>query len=51
MNPFAMTNLLRPTLQHDHRLVSQTVAGTDMGYSMSRAAFKLIDAAGKIWNR
>ena len=48
MNPFAMTNLLRPTIVADHRLTNQAAVNSGMDYSMSRAAFRLIDAAGKI---
>ncbi|NKB54573.1 MAG: hypothetical protein GKR97_20615 [Rhizobiaceae bacterium] len=51
MNPFAMTNLLRPSIAMDHRQSHQSAAGSDMDYSMSRAAFRLIDAAGKFLAR
>ena len=47
MNPFAMTNLLRPTIATDHRMANQTSAEAGMDYTLSRAAFRLIDAAGK----
>jgi hypothetical protein len=48
MNPFAMTNLLRPTIAADHRIANQGPVDAGMDYSLSRAAFRLIDAAGKI---
>ena len=51
MNPFAMTNLLHPTIVSDHRLVHQAAATSGMDYSMSRAAFRLIDAASKVFAR
>ena len=51
MNPFAMTNILRPTLASDHRHAQGTPGGAALEYSMSRAAFRLIDAAGKLLAR
>lgn len=51
MNPFAMTNLLRPTIVTDHRLTNQATVDYGMDYSMSRAAFRLIDAAGRLLAR
>ena len=51
MNPFAVTNLLRPTIASDHRLASQASHASSMDYSMSRAAFRLIDGAGKLFTR
>ena len=51
MNPFAMTNLLRPTIAADHRMANKTPVDAGMDYTLSRAAFRLIDAAGKIITR
>lgn len=55
MNPFAMTDLLRPSIAHDHRLASQNQAhgsmGGDMGYDMSRAAFRLIESTSNLFRR
>ena len=51
MNPFAVTNLLRPTIASDHRLKNQSASASGMDYSMSRAAFRLIDGAGKLFSR
>ncbi|MCJ8307461.1 MAG: hypothetical protein HRU27_00205 [Rhizobiaceae bacterium] len=51
MNPFAMTNLLRPTIASDHRVANHQPTDAGMDYSLSRAAFRLIDAAGKIVSR
>lgn len=51
MNPFAMTNILRPTILADHRVGNAAVPATDLGYSMSRAAFRIIDSAGRLLGR
>ena len=51
MNPFAVTNLLRPTIASDHRLSNQSSSVSGMDYSMSRVAFRLIDGAGRIFSR
>ena len=51
MNPFAMTNLLRPTIAADHRMSNRAPVDAGMDYSLSRAAFRLIDSAGKLLAR
>ena len=51
MNPFAVTNLLRPTIAADQRVASKAPVNAGMDYSLSRAAFRLIDAAGKLISR
>lgn len=51
MNPFAVTNLLRPTIAGDHRQSNRTPFDAGMDYSLSRAAFRLIDAAEKLISR
>ena len=51
MNPFAMTDLLRPSIARDHRLASQTQADSSMGYDVSRAAFRLIESTSNLFRR
>ena len=51
MNPFAVTNILRPTIAPDHRQASQLRVAGDFDYSLSRAAFRLIDGAGRLLAR
>ena len=51
MNPYAMTNLLRPSITSDYRDSNNAIEATATAYSVSRASFRLIEATGKLLNR
>lgn len=42
MNPYAFSNLLRPTVAADHRVLENAPHGVGPGYAMSRAIFRAI---------
>ena len=51
MNPFEMTNLIHPTIARDYRIAQSSSRDSELNYSLSRMAFRLVDGAAKLFAR
>lgn len=48
MNPYASTNLLHPTLNVDYRTANNRNLNTGADFTVSRAAYRLVNAIERI---